>query len=58
MSSKRKVVFCESVGESHGYAAGRGIQVEELQAVVLAVVGVEKEIAEAADTEIERLQKR
>ena len=51
-------MFCESVGESHGYAAGRGIQVEELQAVVVAVVGVGKEIVEAADTEIERLQKR
>jgi len=58
VSSKRKLVFCESVGEIHGYAAGRGIDVEQLQAVILATMDVGREIVEAADTETERLWKR
>jgi len=52
-------VFCESVGEADGYAgAGRGIRVEEVQTVVLAAMAVGREIVEAADTQVERLQKR
>ena len=51
-------MFCESVGDADGYAAaGRGIRVNEVQAIVLAAMAVGKEIVEAADTQVERLRK-
>ena len=56
VSKKRKVVLCESVGLTEGYAAGRGVDPEKLQKMVQMAVQVGREVMEMADTEVERIQ--
>ena len=53
---KRKVVFSESVGLMEGYSTGRGIELDELQNVINIAMIVGKEVVEAADIEVERIQ--
>jgi exosome complex RNA-binding protein Rrp42 (RNase PH superfamily) len=55
VSTKRKVVFCQSVGTVDGYGAGRGIERGELTRMVRAVMDVCEDVVEAADKEVERL---
>ena len=55
-SDRWKVVFCQSVGSSDGYSAGKGIAVSELQKIVKAAVNVGKEIIQAGDAEVEKAQ--
>lgn len=57
VTDKRKVVFCESVGLSEGYGAGRGIELSEIQGLISTAVEVAKEFIEAVDTEVERILK-
>jgi hypothetical protein len=57
LSTTQKLVFCESVGRGEGYGAGRGIQPGELGRVVTLAMDVGKEIVEASDEEVLRLQK-
>jgi hypothetical protein len=51
------VVFCESVGRGEGYGAGRGVQPGELGRVVTMAMEVGREIVEASDEEVQRIQK-
>ena len=57
VTDKRKMVFCESVGLTEGFGAGRGIKLSEIQGLITAAVEVAKEIIEAVDTEVERIHK-
>ena len=50
-------MFCESVGLTEGYSAGRGIQPEELQRILTIAMEVGKEVVDAADAEVERISK-
>lgn len=59
ISEKRKVVFCESVGLTDGYAAsGRGIESSELQRMITEAAKVGKELIDAGDAEVERISKQ
>jgi exosome complex RNA-binding protein Rrp42 (RNase PH superfamily) len=58
ISEKQKVVFCESVGLTEGYAAaGRGIESSELQKMIIEAMKVGKEIIDAGDAEVERISR-
>lgn len=52
------MVFCESVGGIEGYAAGRGLDPEELQRMIKLSMKVGNELTEAADKEVELLLNR
>jgi len=54
VSDKRKVVFCESVGLTEGYGAGRGIEASELQRMIKAAMRVAIDITDAANAEVEK----
>jgi exosome complex RNA-binding protein Rrp42 (RNase PH superfamily) len=56
VSERRKVVFCESVGLTEGYAAGRGLVPSELKRMVRAAMEVGEQVIEASDAEVERQQ--
>jgi hypothetical protein len=55
VSEKRKVVFCESVGLTEGYSAGRGIQLDDLQGIINLAMKVGSEVVESGDAEVERI---
>ena len=57
VSEKRKVVFCESVGLTEGYSAGRGIELDELQRIINLAMKVGKEVVDAGDAQVEQLLK-
>lgn len=57
MSEKRKVVFCESVGLTEGYSAGRGIELDELQRIINLAMKVGKEVVDAGNAQVEQLLK-
>ena len=57
VSEKRKVVFCESVGLTEGYSAGRGIELDELQRIITLAMKVGKEVVDAGDAQVEQLLK-
>jgi hypothetical protein len=56
LSDRRKVVFCTSVGLTEGYAAGRGVELSQLQKMIHAASLVAKQVVEGGDAEVERLQ--
>jgi hypothetical protein len=55
VSVRRKVVFCESVGSTDGYSAGRGVEGTELQRMIRAAMEMGEQVTEAANAEIERI---
>lgn len=56
MTDKRKIVFCEAMGGSEVYGAGRGIDSSELQRVMKVAIQIGREFVETADAEVKRLQ--
>ena len=57
VSEKRKVVFCESVGLTEGYSAGRGIELNELQRIINLAMKMGKEVVDEGDAQVEQLLK-
>ena len=53
LSDRRKVIFCQSVGSTNGYGAGKGVELSDLQRMIQEALKVAKEVVEAADNEVE-----